>query len=275
MEKNKKNVFKLLALQFSSKIANKKANYKTVLQLVEENIDNSVDFLFLPEVWTVGWKCDEFINSAEKIENSETVKFLSDIAKKYDVNIIGGSFISQKGEKFYNTCPVINRKGELITTYDKMHLFSYYGCDEGTYVKNGSNPVLVEIEGLRIGLSICYDIRFPEIYRSYAKQGVDLLVNMAAWPLGREIHWKSLTTARAVENQSYFVALTQSGKLNDNEYNLGYSKIIDYDGKILAETNELRSGICATIDLEPMREFRQKCRVLEDICEVYDVKKYN
>ena len=76
------------------------------------------------------------------------------------MNIVGGSFITKKDEKLYNTCPVINRNGELIATYNKCHLFSYYGDTEGTYITEGSNPVIVTIEGIRIGLSICYDIRY-------------------------------------------------------------------------------------------------------------------
>ena len=73
-----------------------------------------------------------------------------------------------------------------------------------------ANPVIVDLEGIKIGLTICYDIRFPEIYRAYRKANADILVNMAAWPLSRAIHWDSLTQARAVENQTYMVALTQT-----------------------------------------------------------------
>lgn len=272
MEKDKKNIFKILAVQIHSEIADKKTNFENVTRIIEDKIEADVDFVVLPEVWTVGWKCDEFKNSAEDLNSSETIDFLSNIAKKYNVNIIGGSFITEKEEKYFNTCPVINRRGELIATYDKTHLFSYYGCDEGTYITNGSSPVIIEVEGLKIGLSICYDIRFPEIYRAYAKAGADLMINMAAWPKGRAIHWEALTKARAIENQTYFVALTQCGEIVDGDYNLGHSRIINYNGEVLSELINTQDAFCATIKLDEMYEFRKKCPVINDIQEEYDVE---
>ena len=188
------------AIQMSSALGDKEKNIQTVARLFNQFIKPETDIIFLPEVWTVGWACEYFVNSAESLDNSQVINFLSEQAKNYNVNIIGGSFITKNGDKYYNTCPVINRKGELITSYNKCHLFSYYGDTEGTYITEGNNPVMVNIEGIKIGLSICYDIRFPEIYRAYALKGADMLVNMAAWPLSREIHWTSLTHARAVEN---------------------------------------------------------------------------
>ena len=166
---------------------------------------------------------------------------------------------------------MVNRKGELVGTYNKNHLFTYYGDTEGNYITRGENPVIVNIEEVKLGISICYDIRFPEIYRAYRKSGADILVNMAAWPKSRKIHWDSLTTARAVENQSYFVALTQTGLLSNGEENLGHSMIIDYEGKIMDEIEEIEGAIYAEADLEKMYEFRSKCTVLDDIKNSYEV----
>lgn len=265
----------ILAIQMSSKIADKTANFSKVRDLIEKNIKPKTDIIVLPEVWTVGWKPSEFENSAEDIENSKTVEFLSGIAKKYNVNIIGGSFITKRANgnySLFNTCPVINRKGKLIATYDKMHLFSYYGCDEGKFVESGKNPVLIDIDGIKIGLTLCYDIRFPEIYREYRKSGADLLINMAAWPMSRACHWESLSKARAIENQSFMVALTQSGLIEDKEYNLGHSRVIDYNGEVISEIKEGEGAMFAKIKFKEMYEFREKCTVLLDIHDAYDVK---
>lgn len=271
MEKKRK--ITLLAVQMESLIADKDRNILKINNLLKEVLSKrTADFVFLPEVWTVGWDCPSFFDCAEDINNAESVKMLQSVAKKYQTNIIGGSIIEKKSNGEYsNTCPVINRKGEVVCTYEKNHLFSYYGCDEGTFITAGKNPVMVNIEGINIGLSICYDIRFPELYRAYRKAGADLLVNMAAWGANKKIPWDSMTTSRAVENQTYFVALTQTGSLKDGTKNLGHSMILDYKGDILSEINEIEGGIYAEIDLQEMYDFRDKCTVLNDIKSSYEV----
>lgn len=268
MEKDKINI---TAIQMESVIADKIANFNKVEKLIIENITSSTDILILPELWNVGWACDKFIEAAENIDKSETIEFLSKFAKKYGMNILGGSFVNKVNDKYYNTCPVINRNGELIATYNKNHLYSYYDDSEGSYITKGDNPVITNIEGVKIGLTICYDIRFPEIYRAYRKAGADILVNMAAWPLSRAIHWDSLTQARAVENQTYMVALTQTGNLPTGAKNLGHSLIYDYSGNILSEIRTNEGCISATINLNDMYDFRDKCTVLKDIQESYEV----
>jgi len=312
MEKENCKKLNITAIQMSSIIGDKFANFSKVQSLIENNINESTDIIVLPEVWTVGWKPSLFKESAEDI-NGETIAFLSKIAKKYSVNIIGGSFISRRKDakmqrckehhsqftihhSLFNSCPVINRNGELIATYDKMHLFSYYGCDEGKFIKSGQNPVMINFclnsreiasvgtsclsqqpsprndDMVKIGLTICYDIRFPEIYRAYAKAGADLLVNMAAWPMSRAIHWEALSKARAIENQCFMVALTQSGLIENDEYNLGHSRIIDYEGNVVSEIKEGEGTMSAEIKFNEMYEFRKKCTVLLDIHDRYELE---
>lgn len=290
---NREKSLKILGIQMSSVIGDKWENFSKIAELIEKNIKKGTDVIVLPEVWTVGWYPGVFEESSEDFENSETIEFLSEIAQKYNANVIGGSFISKAKSKkqktkggncspltahrsLFNTCPVFNRQGELITTYDKMHLFSYYGCDEGKHIESGKNPVLLDIDGIKIGLSLCYDIRFPELYRAYRKAGADILINMAAWPKSRAIHWESLSKARAIENQCFMVALTQSGKITKDEYNLGHSMIIDYNGEVLSEIKDDKNGgegaIFAEIKFNEMYKFREKCTVLLDIHDKYEVK---
>lgn len=271
MEQKKLNIS---AIQMCSKIGDKKANFDKVNMLVERDIKTGVDIIILPEVWTVGWSPKHFRESAEEINNSDTINFLSEIAKKYKTWIIGGSFISKENKHYYNTCPVINRKGELVTTYSKNHLFSYYGSDEGKFVEVGKSPVMIDIEGINTGLTICYDIRFPEIYRAYRKAGADLLINCAAWGLKKPIPWECMTRCRAVENQAFMVALTQSGYIVDGEWNIGHSRIIDYKGDSLSEIKDQKEGAMnATLDFNEMYEFRNKCTCINDIRDTYEVKK--
>lgn len=259
------------AIQMCAKIGDKQANFNKIKQLSSQI--ESTDFIVLPEVWTVGWSCEDFTQSAEYLENSETLDFLKQIAIEKNSNIIGGSFIqkTQDGHCF-NTCPVINRNGNLVATYNKNHLYSYYGCTEGKFITKGETPVMVEIEGVKFGLTICYDIRFPEIYRAYRKTGADVLINCAAWANTKPIPWEMMTKSRAVENQTYMVAVNQYGEMKNNEFNLGHSRIIDYNGNVLSEILDGEGVIQSELNLGKMYKFRDKCTILNDIKKSYEVK---
>ncbi|MBP3847588.1 hypothetical protein J6I39_07555 [bacterium] len=259
-------------LQMSSVIGDVEANISKIDTIIKQELPQNCDVLVLPEVWTCGWVCDKFIETARNINNSSVINFLSTIAKNYNINIIGGSFIEERNGNYYNTCPIFDRNGKLVTTYSKNHLYSYYGCNEDKYISKGENPVMACLDGINYGLTICYDIRFPEIYRAYRKSGADILVNCAAWGSNKPIPWEMMTKSRAIENQCYMVALTQCGRITDNEYNLGQSRIIDYKGEELCFI-ENKEGIgSAEISLDEMYQFRQKCTILNDIKDSYEVK---
>lgn len=259
-------------LQMNSVIADVSANIDKVNSIIENALPDSCDVLVLPEVWTCGWSCKNFIKTAYKLNNHPAINFLSDIAKKYNVNIIGGSVIAEESGYYFNSCPIIDKNGDLITVYNKNHLYSYYGCDEGKYITAGDYPVMVNLDGFNFGLTICYDIRFPEIYRAYAKAGADVLVNCAAWGISKPIPWEMMTKSRAIENQCYMIALTQCGEIENGEYNLGHSRIIDYKGEELNSIIDREGIISATLSKKNMYEFRQKCQVLNDIKQNYEVK---
>lgn len=259
-------------LQMSSILGDVEANIKKAEELLSFGIDKDVDVIVFPEVWTVGWSCSHFQETAQDLMTGSVGRFLSDTAKKYNANIIGGSVITKSCDKYYNTCPVYDRCGRLVSTYSKMHLYAYYGCDEDKYVSHGSEPVMVELDGVKYGLTICYDIRFPELYRAYAKAGADVLINCAAWGSKKPVPWEVMTKSRAVENQCYMVALTQSGYIENGEYNLGESRIIDFKGD---EVTSIMSGEGVAIgDIFPdlMYDFRIKSPVLGDIKDKYEVK---
>jgi len=258
-------------LQMSSVIGNVEANIQKVEKLIENGLPKDTDTLVLPEVWTCGWSCDKFIGTAQNTQGS-AIKFLCETAKEYHINIIGGSFIEENSGKYYNTCPIIDKNGKLIAKYRKNHLYSYYGCDEGKYITKGDNPVMVNLDGINYGITICYDIRFPEIYRAYAKAGADILINCAAWGSNKPIPWEMMTKSRAIENQCYMVALTQCGHIKDVEYNLGESRIINYKGEEIAFIKEIEGISSAEVSLNEMYQFRQECTILKDIKDNYEVK---
>ncbi len=274
MEQINNRIYKIAALQMSSNIGKVSTNREKLLSILDCEMDYNTDFLILPEVWTVGWACEHFVESAETFNNSQTIKILSDIAKKYNTNILGGSLIEKTPDgKYYNSCPIINRYGELVAKYSKMHLYSYCGCTEGTYISEGKTPVMVELDGIKIGLTICYDIRFPEIFRAYRISGADLLVNMAAWGSKKPIPWETLTRARAIENQCFMVGLTQSGEITPEEWNIGHSRIFDYVGETIAEIKDQKEGLMkCEICLNDMYKYRETCTILNDIKNKYEVR---
>ena len=263
---------KIAMLQMSSVIGDVEANINKIISIVEKSLPADVDVLVLPEVWTVGWMCSEFQKSAQDLEHGSVYVFISGLAKKHNVNIIGGSYITREYDKYYNTCPVFDREGKLIASYSKMHLYSYYGCDEGNYISEGKYPVMVNLDGVNFGLTICYDIRFPEIYRAYAKAGADVLVNCAAWGSKKPIPWEMMTKSRAIENQCYMVALTQCGHIINEEYNLGHSRIVNYVGEEIASITDTEGIVCAELDIGAMYEIRSKSPTIKDIKDNYEVR---
>ena len=269
MEKEK---IKVSILQMSSVLGDVEVNINKVSSIVENELPEDSDVLVLPEVWTVGWDCSAFRSSAQSLVEGSVHDFLSGLAKKYNVNIIGGSYITYIDGKYYNTCPVFDRGGNLVASYSKNHLYSYYGCDEDKFVSVGISPVMVELDGVKFGLTICYDIRFPEIYRAYMKAGADVLINCAAWGSKKPVPWEVMTKSRAVENQCYMIALTQSGYIKDGEYNLGESRIIDYKGDEISSIMEGEGIASGVLNMALMYDFRSKSPTIRDIKDSYEVK---
>lgn len=258
----------ILALQFGSDLNSKNLNFKQVENLFEgflkKNPNSKPDILFLPEVWNCGWFCEDFLKKAED-ETGETINFLTNFAKKHSINIIGGSYIRKTPTGLKNSCPVINRRGELICHYDKIHLFSPDG--EAKDVQRGETAIMVELEGLKIGLSICFDIRFPELFRSFIEQNLNphLFVNLSAWPKTRVHHYEVLTSARAIENQAYFLGLSQSGLIKNNVYNAGNSLLISPFGEIIQKLNENEGYIFQTINTNEVEKIRENFPNLKEI----------
>lgn len=247
----------ILALQIPSVIANANENFKNLELYLDEILKNkniNPDFLFLPEVWSVGWYPPCFCNNFDK---GEIIVFLSNLAKKYNVNIFGGSYIRKTEDGFKNSCPVISREGKLLGYYDKIHLYTPDG--EGV-INEGEAPVIFEIEGVRTGVSICYDIRFPELYRSYSavKNPPHLLVNMSAWPMARKEQYSQMAASRAIENQAYFVALSQCGEIKDNVYNSGSSCAYAPMGENIIKLDENKGFMYFSIDTQLVDEIRSK-----------------
>ncbi len=263
---------KLLLVQLEAIAGDIDKNILKVEHLLKNSGYTNSDIIVLPELWTSGWDCPNFHKVSEELTTSKTYKFLKQTAVKYNSNVIGGSAILHKnGQKDRNTCIILDRKGNIITTYDKYHLFSHRGEAEGSYLEEGDTPVIAKTDAGKIGISICYDIRFPEMFRLYAFNGVDYIVNMAAWPKSFIDEYTTLSKARAIENQLYFVSSCLTGKINESFNFSGHSFVTDYKGRIVAKLAEEEKVLYAELDIDEMNQYRKQMPILKDTKPKYQI----
>jgi predicted amidohydrolase len=248
---------KIGLVQYSPVWENKSASQEKIENIL--NQCNGMNLLIFPEMTLTGFtmKSKEF---SEEL-NEGTHLFFSTIAKKIKCAVIYG--VIEKGKrKNFNTLVHLNNQGLIIKTYRKVHPFSY--SKEDIYFGKGKNPVVTKVKGLKIGLSICYDLRFPELYRFYAKEKVHLVVDIANWPEARIEHWRTLLKSRAIENQCYVIGVNRVGDDPKLHYN-GFSSVFDPMGvEIVAVENE-EKVIVAEIDKSYVDNIRQRFPFLKDI----------
>ncbi|ASN04269.1 carbon-nitrogen family hydrolase [Virgibacillus necropolis] len=234
---------------------NPSENRRKVQEWMEEEVRNSnPDTIVLPELWTTAYTLDSLEQYAD--QNGEPSKsFLRELAKKLNVNIIGGSVTNKVDGKFYNSSFVYNRSGELVYEYDKVHLVPM--LNEHNFLSVGKAvPEVFELEGVKMGVIICYDLRFPEVIRSLALEGAQVLHIVAEWPSARTSHWRYLQIARAIENQMYVVSCNRIGSYDGVSF-CGNSMVINPWGDILLEGSESNEeSLRVSLDLEKVIQVR-------------------
>ena len=244
--------------QFNPLWEDKKGNQKKIADCLEKyNIDT--DVLIFPEMTLTGFtmRSKRF---AEPI-NGDSVNFFKFVAQENNFHIFAGIIEEQNG-KYFNTLIHIDRKGEIAAKYQKIHPFSFSG--ESRHYNAGNNSVITKIDGLTAGLSICYDLRFPELFRQYGKNRVEVIINIANWPVVRIEHWKHLLKARAIENLSYMIGVNRIGKDKGNEYN-GQSYIFGPLGQNILHLNDSEKIDSCDIDLSLVTTVRSRYPFLNDI----------
>ncbi|MFB4163256.1 carbon-nitrogen family hydrolase [Alteribacillus sp. JSM 102045] len=238
------------------------ANREKVKKLVQVEMEtNHPDLIVLPEMWTTAYTLPELKDIADH-ENSETIPFLQNLASQHNVHLVGGSIAYQIEEDMFNRALIINNKGELVYHYDKLHLVPM--LDEPSYLTGGRNKAQIfELDGLKLGIIICYDLRFPELIRALALEGAQAVFITAEWPEARTEHWKYLQLARAIENQVYIISCNRVGTYNNVEF-AGKSMTIDPWGNVLAEGSQNQEEtVRADIHPEQVQEVRKKVPVFD------------
>ena len=226
---------KVAVIQMQVALGEPERNIATLYRLAAKAMQQRPDVLLLPELWRLGFYPKPVLDYADA-DGRETRKVLATISQKYQVNVVGGTVANAIGDKVFNTSYIFDRTGHMTATYHKTHLFSPSGEHED--FTPGDSLVTFTLDGIKCGILVCYDIRFPEAARKLALAGIQILFLPAAWPQKRLIHWQTLIRARAIENQIFVLACNGAGIDGSDQQLAGHSAIIDPWGEILAEAGE-------------------------------------
>lgn len=240
-------------------------------ELIDLAVNQGAELVSLPENFSFLGDEKEKIAQAEEIAQ-ESEKFLKTMAQRFQVSILGGGFpVPVDGGKVYNTALLIDPNGQEVARYQKVHLFDVNLPDGNTYRESSTVMAGTELPSVysseklgNLGLSVCYDVRFPELYRHLSYKGVDVLFVPAAFTAytGKD-HWQILLQARAIENTCYVIAPAQTGRHYSMRYSHGHAMIIDPWGLILADAGDKPGVAIAEIDPLRLKQIRSQMPSLE------------
>ena len=252
---------RVTCIQMDMQLGKPEENFAHGEDLIRQAVKDDPDVLVLPETWNTGFFPKDDLKSLADSDGKAVKTRIGALAKRYGVNIVAGSVANVKNGKVYNTAYVFDRQGNCIASYDKTHLFTPMGEDSS--FEKGDHLCRFTLDGVSCGLIICYDIRFPELIRSLTVPGLDMLFMVSQWPDVRTSHLRSLTTARAIENQMFVVCCDACGTAGDKVCG-GGSAVFGPTGKILAEAGDTQQIITADCDLDGLQNLRNSFPVFRD-----------
>ncbi len=265
MSAGESGTLRIAAVQMNSG-ADKERNIETALRLIDRAAAEGARLIALPEVWTHLGSDEGGLEAAEPIPGPVTER-LAERARRHGVYIHAGSIqerIADDPARTWNTTVLIDPRGEIIASYRKIHLFDVVLDGVATYqesatVAPGEEIVTAQVDDFTVGLTICYDIRFPELYRILALSGAELIFQPAAFTMttGKD-HWETLIRARAIENTVYLCSPAQVGQHGDGKWCYGRSMIVNPWGTVLATASDEETVIHATIDKATLARIRRQ-----------------
>jgi predicted amidohydrolase len=250
----------LIACQYYIQWENREANFDTIRKLLSEYEIKPGALIVLPEMFSSGFS----MNVARVAEDTPSLaeSFLAEIAQEYESWTLGGLVYQLADGKGSNELSVFDPSGQRVGHYQKNHCFSYTG--ESDHYESGEDILLFDWQGFTVCPVICYDLRFPELFRRGAKAGADLFPVIANWPDSRVDHWVTLLKARAIEDQAFTIGVNRVGK--DPKFNYpGHSVIFDPHGTQLALAGIDSCCISAEVHQETATEWREEFRALGDM----------
>jgi omega-amidase len=246
----------------------KKQNIEHAIDMVNISSKNGAELIILPEMFNCPYENKYFPNFAEEYPG-ETTQSLSNVAKKNHIYLVAGSIPELSSGKIYNTCYIYNRNGELIGRHRKIHLFDIDVKDkvyfkESDTLSAGNKVTVVDTDLGKIGIAICYDIRFPELSRMMALEGAEIIILPAAFNMTTgPAHWELSVRMRAIDNQVFFVGAAPA-RNNEASYTAyGNSRISDPWGDIIASADERECILYADIDRTTIGSIREQLPLLK------------
>ncbi len=244
-------------IQFTVKQGDVDANLAYVREALLRVAARGANLVVLPEMWSTGFSYRNLNELA--LRTVGIVDELLELSAAYKLVIIG-SMPEPNGNKVFNTVYVADN-GTLAGIYRKIHLFSLLGEDRA--FSGGDSWLLADTSIGKIGVIICYDLRFPELSRRLALEGAQIICVPAQWPKPRQEHWRTLLRARAIENQLFVVSCNTCGTVGKLDF-FGMSMIIDPKGEVLADAGEAEQEIVVALDLQSMNEWRAQIPCFND-----------
>jgi omega-amidase len=248
---------KAAAVQFTIVLGDVDANLVQVRQALQRLATQGVQLAVLPEMWSSGFAYRELNQLAQR--TPELVRELEQLSAEYRMVIVG-SLPEPHGDKVYNTSYLVDN-GRLVGSYRKLHLFSLMGEDRS--LDSGDRAVVLETSVGKVGLMICYDLRFPELARRLTLDGAEIIVVPGEWPKPRDDHWHTLLRGRAIENQLFVVAANCCGVVGKLDF-FGGSLILGPKGEILAQGGYGSCELVATLEAAAMESWRASIPCLKD-----------
>jgi predicted amidohydrolase len=257
------NLLRVACVQINAS-GSKADNIERAEALVARAAATGADVVLLPEKWNGIGSAEILLEVAEPLDGGETVEAMSGWARSHGITVVGGSIAERRDgrEKLSNTSVVFDPEGGIAAVYRKIHLFDVevggHVYRESETEEPGDEPVTCDVEGWHVGLSVCYDLRFPELYRILAVEGAELVTVPAAFTLytGKD-HWELLLRARAVENQCFVAAANQWDVNAGGKPSYGRSSIVDPWGVVLAQAPDEDCVISAELDRAAMERIRR------------------
>jgi predicted amidohydrolase len=237
------------------------ANLRTVQDLAAQAADGSAQMLLLPELWGSGYDLTRAPELADEL-NTGLFASVAALARHYRLAICGSLLEwDADGQRAYNTATLYDPDGALRGRYRKIHRFGL--MDEDRYLGAGDDAPLLGMSWGDTAMAICYDLRFPELFRRYALDGARVILLPSEWPSQRIEHWRTLVRARAIENQCFVVACNRVGADRANSFG-GHSAVVDPWGNVLVEGSGEAALLHATLDLELVADARRRIPVWND-----------